>query len=81
MGSMAISATGGDTSELIEKGEEKQRENRLKKVRKSSGENGLKKVRKSSKKAEKNLLKNLRNSTIFHTFAYEKTYPTRDAFL
>jgi hypothetical protein len=37
--------------------------------------------KKAVKKAEKNLLKNLRNSTIFHTFAYEKTYPTRDVFL
>ena len=80
MGSMAISATGVTHKNRLEKvrkaagkrigkAEEKQRENRLE----SNG--------KSSKKAEKNLQKNLRNSTIFHTFAYEKTYPTRDAFL
>jgi hypothetical protein len=69
MGSMAISATGVT------------HKNRLKKVREAAGKQIGKAMEKAVKKAEKNLQKNLRNSTIFHTFAYEKTYPTRDVFL
>ena len=69
MGSMAISATGVT------------HKNGLEKLREAAGKQIEKAMEKAVKKAEKNLLKNLRNSTFFHTFAYEKTYPTRDAFL